>query len=113
MKLHADARIAKMAEVGRLALADLAPARIGIAKTDCRNVSFIRRYRMKDGSVRTNPGITNHAVKEPLGASVEALTLDATALTLPSAGWRARLKAREGALMLDVKNPTGMTFIVR
>ena len=113
VKLHADARIAKMAEVGRLALADLAPARIGIAKTDCRNVSFIRRYRMKDGSVRTNPGITNHAVKEPLGASVEALTLDATALTLPSAGWRARLKAREGALMLDVKNPTGMTFIVR
>jgi len=47
------------------------------------------------------------------GASVEALTLDATALTLPKAGWRARLKAREGVLMLDVKNPTGMTLIVR
>ena len=75
VKLHADARIAKMAEVGRLALADLAPARIGIAKTDCRNVSFIRRYRMKDGSVRTNPGITNHAVKEPLGTPDETLQL--------------------------------------
>jgi autotransporter-associated beta strand protein len=47
------------------------------------------------------------------GASVEALTLDATELTLPKAGWRARLKAREGALVLDVKNPTGMTLIVR
>ena len=44
---------------------------------------------------------------------MEALTLDATELTLPKAGWRARLKAREGALMLDVKNPTGMTLIVR
>ncbi len=47
------------------------------------------------------------------GASVEALTLDATELTLPNAGWRARLKAREGAFMLDVKKPTGMTIIVR
>ena len=47
------------------------------------------------------------------GASVEALTLDATELTLPKAGWRARLKARDGALMLDVKKPTGMTIIVR
>ena len=47
------------------------------------------------------------------GASVEALTLDATELTLPSAGWRARLKAREGALVLDVKNSSGMTLIVR
>ena len=75
VKLHADARIAKMAEVGRLALADRAPARIGIAKTDCRGVSFIRRYRMKDGSVRTNPGITNPDVKEPLGTPDETVQL--------------------------------------
>ena len=75
VKLHAEARIAKMAEVGRLALADRAPARIGIAKTACRDVSFIRRYRMKDGSVRTNPGITNPNVKEPLGTPDETLQL--------------------------------------
>ena len=65
--LHAEARIAKLAEAGRLALADMAPATIGVAKTVCRNVSFIRRYRMKDGSVRTNPGITNPNVKGPIG----------------------------------------------
>ena len=47
------------------------------------------------------------------GASVEALTLDATELTLPKAGWRTKLKVREGALMLDVKNSSGMTLIVR
>ena len=63
----ADTRFAKMAEVGKLALADIAPAKIGIARTVCRNISFIRRYRMKDGSVRTNPGIMNPNVKEPLG----------------------------------------------
>ena len=77
----ADTRVAKMAEVGKLALADMAPAKIGIARTVCRNISFIRRYRMnrryrmKDGSVRTNPGITNPNVKEPLGTPDETLQL--------------------------------------
>ena len=44
---YVDTCIAKMSEAGRLALADMVPARIGVAKTVCRNVSFIRRYRMK------------------------------------------------------------------
>ena len=72
---HVTNRIAKMAEAGKMALADMAPAKIGVAKTVCRNVSFIRRYRMKDGSVRTNPGITNPNVKEPLGTPDETLQL--------------------------------------
>ena len=72
---YVDTCISKMSEAGRLALADMAPARIGVAKTVCRNVSFIRRYRMKDGSVRTNPGITNPNVKEPLGTPDETLQL--------------------------------------
>ena len=71
--LYADIRIAKMADAGRFALADLAPATIGVAKTECRNISFIRRYRMKDGSVRTNPGLSNPEVKEPLGTPDEML----------------------------------------
>ena len=73
--LHAEKRFAKLAEAGRLALADLAPAKIGIAKTVCRNVSFIRRYRMKDGTVRTNPGIMSPNVKEPLGTPDETVQL--------------------------------------
>ena len=72
---HVTNRIAKMAEAGKMAIADMAPAKIGVAKTVCRNVSFIRRYRMKDGSVRTNPGITNPNVKEPLGTPDETLQL--------------------------------------
>ncbi len=71
--LYADLRIAKMADAGRFALADLAPATIGVAKTECRDISFIRRYRMKDGSVRTNPGLSNPEVKEPLGTPDEML----------------------------------------
>ena len=75
VSLYADAFVAKLSDAGRLALADMAPARIGVAKTVCRNVSFIRRYRMKNGSVRTNPGITNPDVKEPLGTPDETLQL--------------------------------------
>ena len=75
VSLYADAFVAKLSDAGRLALADMAPARICVAKTVCRNVSFIRRYRMKNGSVRTNPGITNPDVKEPLGTPDETLQL--------------------------------------
>ena len=74
-QLYADMRIAKLADAGRLALADMAPAKIAVAKTECKNVSFIRRFRMKDGSVRTNPGLTNPNVKETLGTPDETLQL--------------------------------------
>ena len=72
---YVDTCIAKMSEAGKRALADMAPARIGVAKTVCRDVSFIRRYRMKDGSVRTNPGIKNPNVEAPLGTPDETLQL--------------------------------------
>ena len=51
----------------------MAPATIGIARTECRNISFIRRYRMKDGSVRTNPRRNDPNVVGPLGTPDESL----------------------------------------
>ena len=74
-RLYADFLVSRLADSGRAALADLAPARIGIARTVCRNVSFIRRFRMKDGSVRTNPGVGNPNIKEALGTPDESLQL--------------------------------------
>ena len=74
-QLYADIRMAKLADAGRMALADMAPATIAVAKAECRKISFIRRYRMKDGSVRTNPGLTNPEVKEALGTPDETLQL--------------------------------------
>lgn len=51
------------------ALQDLAPARIFYAKTKAEGISFIRRFRLKDGSVKTNPGkqrdMIDHALGEP------------------------------------------------
>ena len=71
--VYADMRITRLADAGRMALSNMAPAKIAVAKTVCKNISFIRRYRMKDGTVRTNPGIMNPDVKEPLGSPDETL----------------------------------------
>ena len=73
VRLFAEMRVTMLADAGRFALADMAPAKIAVGKTECRGISFIRRYRMKDGSVRTNPGITNHDVDHPLGTPDESL----------------------------------------
>ena len=71
--VYADFRIQKLADAGRFALSNMAPATIGLARTECRNISFIRRYRMKDGSVRTNPGWNDPNVVGPLGTPDESL----------------------------------------
>ena len=57
----------RMCDVASFALADLKPARMGWGVGNSHRVSFVRRYRMKDGTVRTNPGIGNPDVLHPVG----------------------------------------------
>ena len=57
----------KMADAAVLALQDLKPARMGWGVGQAPNVAFIRRYRMKDGSIRTNPGVNNPDIVAPVG----------------------------------------------
>ncbi len=69
-KLSADYRSLtadKMVEAARLALSDLQPAVMGYAVGSAPNISFIRRFRMKDGSVKTNPGLNNPDIAAPIG----------------------------------------------
>lgn len=54
-----------------LALADLAPTELYATRGRVEGVSFIRRFRMKDGAVQTNPGLQNPNVQEALGAADE------------------------------------------
>lgn len=57
----------KLADVSKMAIADLGAAKVSIAEEELREpVAFIRRYRMKDGSVRTNPGVMNPDIDRPL-----------------------------------------------
>ena len=57
----------KMADVAKFALEDLKPAKMGYATGVAPEVAFIRRYKMKDGTIRTNPGIGNPDVVGPVG----------------------------------------------
>ena len=57
----------RMGDVARFALDDLKPARMGWAVGKAPNVAFVRRFRMKDGKVRTNPGVGNPDILHPIG----------------------------------------------
>lgn len=53
------------------AFSDLAGCTVGVASGKVERVCFIRRYRMKDGSVQTNPGVNNPNIAEPIGQADE------------------------------------------
>lgn len=57
----------RFSDAAKAALADMKPAKMGCAVGNVPNVSFVRRYRMKDGTVRTNPGQGNPDIVEPIG----------------------------------------------
>ena len=57
----------KFADAAQLALQDLKPAKMGYGIGDAPNIAFVRRFRMKDGSVRTNPGVDNPDIVAPIG----------------------------------------------
>ena len=57
----------KFADAARMALEDLKPAKLGWGIGDAPNIAFVRRFRMKDGSVRTNPGVDNPHILHPIG----------------------------------------------
>ena len=55
------------------ALSDMKPAKMGIGTSEAKNVAFIRRYRMKDGSAKTNPGVNNPDIVAPIGITDESV----------------------------------------
>ncbi len=65
----------KLASLGYAAIGDLAPAELLGAEGEAKDVAFIRRFRMKDGSIRTNPGSLNPEVKEPIGTPDDTVRL--------------------------------------
>ena len=59
--------IDRIADAVRLAWQNRKPALVGFGRTLEDRVVFNRRYRMSDGSVRTNPGVGNPDVVAPMG----------------------------------------------
>ena len=64
---YCEELIAKACAASKSAVADLSPATIAIGRAEAKRISFIRRFRMKDGGIRTNPGVNNPDIKEPIG----------------------------------------------
>ena len=59
--------VKRVADVAANALDDLKDAVMGYAVGQSPNVAFVRRFRMKDGSIKTNPGVHNPDIVEPVG----------------------------------------------
>ena len=53
----------------------MAPARLFFAQTEAKGISFIRRYMLKDGTVKTNPAKFADIIDYPLGTPNEGLRL--------------------------------------
>jgi hypothetical protein len=56
-----------IAESVRLAEADLQPATISVGRGREENISFNRRFLLRDGTVKMNPGRMNPAIVRPMG----------------------------------------------
>lgn len=65
----------QLCDLGFLALQDLAPTTMHYTHGRVEDVAFIRRYRMKDGRAKTNPGWQNPDILHPIGTPDEQSTL--------------------------------------
>ena len=57
----------RLADAAVMAAADVKPARMGFGTAYAPHVAFVRRFRMRDGSIRTNPGVNNPEILSPIG----------------------------------------------
>ena len=89
--IYVDMCVTRAADAAVEAIRDLKPAALSYQRSFARRISFGRRYLMKDGKVRTNPGTNNPDLVKPAGnppdESVQVLRID-----------------REGALPICVIN---------
>ncbi|MBQ9860172.1 MAG: hypothetical protein IJO76_05810 [Clostridia bacterium] len=74
-KAYPDYFNRRVSDAVKFAIADLKPAKLGWAVGKAENVAFVRRFRMKDGSCRTNPGVGNPDVVHPIGDVDERLNV--------------------------------------
>ena len=65
----------KIVDAAQFALEDLKDAKMGYGKGTAPNVAFVRRYVMKDGSIKTNPGVNNPDIVRPIGDTDESVNV--------------------------------------
>ena len=67
-RVYVDMCVTRAADVAVSAIRDLRPATLSYQRSEAKRISFGRRYLMKDGKVRTNPGTGNPDMVRPAGA---------------------------------------------
>ena len=65
----------KICDVSNFAIKDLSDAKMAYGISEAPRISFGRRYKMKDGSCRTNPGVNNPDIVEPIGEVDERVSV--------------------------------------
>ena len=58
---------ARLGELAKSAMADMRPAEMYFAEDSAQDVSFVRIFKMQDGTIMTNPGWQNPDVLEQIG----------------------------------------------
>ncbi len=61
----------RLCDAALMALEDVAPTEMLVCRGRVEDVAFVRRFRMKDGSVQTNPGCMNPNIDHVLGDTDE------------------------------------------
>ena len=74
-KKYVDFLCHKISDAIRIAIDDLKPAKMGYAVSTAPNISFVRRFKMKDGSTATNPGPDNPEIDYPIGEPDERVNV--------------------------------------
>ena len=77
--LYVQMSTTRAADAAVEAIRDLKPAKLSFARSVAKRISFGRRYLMKDGKVRTNPGTNNPDIVRPVGTAddtVQVLRID-------------------------------------
>ncbi len=64
-----------VADAAKCAIADMVDASFFTSRGEVGGISFIRRYKMKNGNTQTNPGKNNPEIDHPIGAPDESLQL--------------------------------------
>ena len=67
--------VKRIGDAASAAVADLAPATLAVGTTELKRHAFVRTYLMKDGKLRTNPGVGNKDIVRPIGMPDETLQL--------------------------------------
>ena len=72
-RLYVDLAVSRSADAAVAAIRDLRPASLSMGRTEAKRISFGRRWRMRDGSVKTNPGTNHPDAMEPVDSADETV----------------------------------------